>query len=77
MEASYASDFALPLVPGTRLPVRLTSTSVRRPSSSTVKLETELSPALVAKRNRLSRLRMTLRAPSKGFGVLSRLMIGL
>src|SRR5215470_3654246 len=43
------------------------SNNVSRPSLATLKLETELSPPLVAKRNRQSGLRMTLAAPSKAY----------
>ena len=51
-------------------PVGLTSSNVSRPSSPTVKLETELSPPLVANRKRRSGVRITLPAPSKSFGRL-------
>ena len=50
---------------------------VSLPSTPTVKLETELSPPLVAKRNRRSGVRMTLFAPSKAFGAFSWPLTGL
>lgn len=53
------------------------SNNVSRPSLSTLKLETELSPPLVVKRNRQSGLSTTLPAPSKAFGALSCPLIGL
>jgi hypothetical protein len=52
LAGAYASDFAAPLRPVTTLPVRLTSISVSLPSAPTLKLDTELSPPLVANRNR-------------------------
>src|SRR5262249_26407306 len=76
-EGRYASDLAVPLFPSTALPVGFVSNNVSRPSLSTLKLETELSPPLVVKRNRQSGLSMTLPAPSKAFGALSWPLIGL
>src|SRR6266404_6368827 len=76
-EGEYASDLAVPLFPSTAFPVGLQSSRVSRPSLSTAKLETELSPPLVANRNRRSGERITLPAPSKEFGALSWPLIGL
>src|ERR1700758_2841954 len=73
----YASDLAVPLFPSTAFPVGFVSIRVSLPWSPTAKLETELSPPLVANRNRLSGERITLAAPSKEFGALSWPLIGL
>jgi hypothetical protein len=54
----------------------LTSTNLRRPSSPTAKLDTELSLAFVANKKRQSGSQ-SRRAPSNGFGVLSLLTMGL
>src|SRR5262245_40287611 len=77
LDEAYAKDLAVPLFPMTVFPVGLTSSRVRRPSLSTLKLDTELSPPFVAKRNRRSGERMTLPAPSNAFGALSWPLIGL
>src|SRR6266566_2581566 len=76
-EGEYASDLAVPLFPSTAFPVGLVSISVSLPWSPTAKLETELSPPLVANRNLRSGERMTLPAPSKELGALSWPLIGL
>src|SRR5258708_32107880 len=76
-EGEYTSDLAVPLFPSTAFPVGLVSISVSLPRSPTAKLETELSPPLVANRNLRSGDRMTLPAPSKGLGALSWPLIGL
>src|SRR5215475_9164905 len=76
-EGEKASDLAVPLFPSTGLPVGLRSSSLSRPSSATAKLETELSPPFVVKRNRRSGERITLPAPSKALGALSWPLIGL
>src|SRR6202040_2876541 len=76
-KGEYGSHFAVPLFPCTALPVGLVSISVSLPWSPTLKLEAELSPPFVANRNRLSAERITLPAPSKAFGALSWLLIGL
>src|SRR5215813_1052186 len=77
LEAQYARDLAVPLLPSTGFPVLLQSRRVSRPSSPTAKHETELSPPFVVNRKRRSLLRMTLPAPSKAFGALSCPLIGL
>src|ERR1700752_493479 len=76
-EGEYARDFAVPLFPSTAFPVGLMSISVSLPWSPTEKLETELSPPLVANRNLRSGDRITLAAPSKALGALSWPLIGL
>src|ERR1700740_2786019 len=76
-EGEYASDFAVPLFPSIAFPVVLLSISLSLPWSPTAKLETELSPPLVANRNLRSGDRMTLDAPSNALGALSCLLIGL
>src|SRR6185436_4076280 len=76
-EGECASDFAVPLFPSTAFPLGLVSISVSLPWSPTAKLETELSPPLVANRNLRSGERMTLLAPSKELGALSWPLIGL
>src|SRR6201981_2867242 len=76
-EGEYASDLAVPLLPSTAFPVGLVSISLSRPCSPTAKLDTELSPPLVANRNLRSGERMTLPAPSNELGALSWPLIGL
>src|SRR5262245_4088640 len=76
-EDEKASDLAVQLFPSTAFPVGLRSSSFRRPSSATAKLDTELSPPFVVKRKRRSGDRITLPAPSKAFGALSWPLIGL
>src|SRR5246127_4417909 len=76
-EGQYARDLAVPLFPSTAFPVGLVSIRVSLPWSPTAKLETELFPPFVVKRNRQSGLRMTLPAPSKELGALSWPLIGL
>src|SRR5262245_39333290 len=77
VEGAYTSAFAVPLLPSTEFPVQQTSCSVRRPSSPTAKLDTELSPPLVVKRQRSSDEGIMLYAPSKALGALSSPLIGL
>ena len=76
-ETAYANALAVPLLLSTTLPVRFASSSTSLPSVLTAKLETELSPPLVANRNRRSFVRMTLFAPSKAFGALASPLTGL
>src|ERR1700739_2113355 len=76
-EGEYARDWAVPLFPSIAFPVGLVSISLSLPWSPTAKLETELSPPLVANRNLRSGDRMTLAAPSNALGALSCLLIGL
>jgi hypothetical protein len=64
-EGRSARDLAVPLFPSTAFPVGFMSNNVSRPSLSTLKLETELSPPLVVRRNRQSGLRMTLAPPQR------------
>jgi hypothetical protein len=50
-EGRSARDLAVPLFPSTAFLVGFMSNNVSRPSLSTLKLETELPPRLVVKRN--------------------------
>src|SRR5260370_7454135 len=60
LEGAYASDLAPPLV---AFPVRFTSSTVRRPSLFTAKLQPEFSPPLLPNRKRRPRDRITLPPP--------------
>src|ERR1700746_1312976 len=76
-EGEYASDLPVPLFPSTAFPVGLLSISVSLPWAPTAKLETELSPPLVANRNLRSGERMTLPALQRELGPLSCPLTGL
>src|SRR6201988_173561 len=76
-EGEYARDLAVPLFPSIAFPVGLVSIRLSSPWSPTAKLETELSPPFVAKRNFRSGDKMTLAAPSKELGALDCPLIGL
>src|SRR5580704_9539433 len=77
LDGEYASDLAVPLFPSTAFPVGLVSIRVSLPWSSTLKLETELSPPFVANRYLRSGEMMTLPAPSKELGALTWPLMGL
>src|ERR1700739_2347773 len=70
LDGEYASDLAVPRFPSTAFPLGLVSIRLSSPWSPTAKLETELSPPFVAKRNLRSGDKMTLAAPSKELGAL-------